>query len=319
MDHWGYYNGPNSSNGSLFPAHTVLGHAIPGADRTPHWPCTSANMLTSVTYKGGGKKEFEYEPNRLTSGEIIGGGPYQRDSGICLRDGSRFRHPVRISRRRSIRYGYLLYVGRYGKSLFGQYVHISYQQHEFQCAVRSERIADRLSAGQRDSSGRLLHALPVLVFRSVFGFLTGDIHALRCRHDARTSELFVTHLPSPNLLCMATGAVAGTKPVFGRRDPAGLLQPPERSGEHHVSRNQWSAHGLPADGRSQRSAESVQRTEQNRIGHRQKLRSVIPTHSTLTVPKRLPLPSANNPYLHGSLSRPKSFRSAEPEGVIIAP
>lgn len=46
------------------------------------------------------------------------------------------RHPVRISRRRSIRYGYLLYVGRYGKSLFGQYVHISYQQHEFQCAVR---------------------------------------------------------------------------------------------------------------------------------------------------------------------------------------
>jgi len=30
-------------------------------------------MLTSVTYKGGGKKEFEYEPNRLTSGEIIGG------------------------------------------------------------------------------------------------------------------------------------------------------------------------------------------------------------------------------------------------------
>lgn len=44
-------------------------------------------------------------------------------------------------------------------------------------------------------------------------------------------------------------------------DPAGLLQPPERSGEHHVSRNQWSAHGLPADGRSQRSAESVQRTE----------------------------------------------------------
>ena len=73
MDHWGYYNGPNSSNGSLFPAHTVLGHAIPGADLTPHWPCTSANMLTSVTYKGGGKKEFEYEPNRLTSGEIIGG------------------------------------------------------------------------------------------------------------------------------------------------------------------------------------------------------------------------------------------------------
>ena len=73
MDHWGYYNGPNSSNGSLFPAHTVLGHAISGADRTPHWPYTSANMLTSVTYKGGGKKEFEYEPNRLTSGEIIGG------------------------------------------------------------------------------------------------------------------------------------------------------------------------------------------------------------------------------------------------------
>lgn len=73
MDHWGYYNGPNSSNGSRFPAHTVLGHAIPGADRTPHWPYTSANMLTSVTYKGGGKKEFEYEPNRLTSGEIIGG------------------------------------------------------------------------------------------------------------------------------------------------------------------------------------------------------------------------------------------------------
>lgn len=219
MDHWGYYNGPNSSNGSLFPAHTVLGHAIPGADRTPHWPCTSANMLTSVTYKGGGKKEFEYEPEPVDFGRDHRRCPYQRDSGICLRDGSRFRHPVRISRRRSIRYGYLLYVGRYGKSLFGQYVHISYQQHEFQCAVRSERIADRLSAGQRDSSGRLLHALPVLVFRSVFGFLTGDIHALRCRHDARTSELFVTHLPSPNLLCMATGAVAGTKPVFGRRGP----------------------------------------------------------------------------------------------------
>lgn len=73
MDHWGYYNGPNSSNGSLFPAHTVLGHAISGADRTPHWPYASANMLTSVTYKGGGKKEFEYEPNQLTSGEIIGG------------------------------------------------------------------------------------------------------------------------------------------------------------------------------------------------------------------------------------------------------
>ena len=130
----------------------------------------------------------------------------------------------------------------------------------------------------------------------------------------------IRHAPTfPEPLMHGNGAVAGTKPVFGRRDPAGLLQPPERSGEHHVSRNQWSAHGLPADGRSQRSAESVQRTEQNRIGHRQKLRSVIPTHSTLTVPKRLPLPSANNPYLHGSLSRPKSFRSAEPEGVIIAP
>lgn len=103
-------------------------------------------------------------------------------------------------------------------------------------------------------------------------------------------------------------------------DPAGL--PTNHRSEAASTtflRNQWSAHGLPADGRSQRSAESVQRTEQNRIGHRQKLRSVIPTHSTLTVPKRLPLPSANNPYLHGSLSRPKSFRSAEPEGVIIAP
>ncbi|MFQ8806292.1 MAG: hypothetical protein ACLR8Y_15915 [Alistipes indistinctus] len=44
-------------------------------------------------------------------------------------------------------------------------------------------------------------------------------HALRCRYDARTSELFVTHLPSPNFLCMATWSVAGTKPVIQPTGP----------------------------------------------------------------------------------------------------
>lgn len=73
MDHWGYYNGPNSSNGNAFPTHTVQGHLIPGADRSPHWPYTAANILTSITYKGGGKKELEYEPNQSTSGAVIGG------------------------------------------------------------------------------------------------------------------------------------------------------------------------------------------------------------------------------------------------------
>lgn len=73
MDHWGYYNGPNTGNGKMFPAHTVRGHAIEGADRSPRWPYMIANMLTSITYKGGGKKEFEYEQNQLPSGKIVGG------------------------------------------------------------------------------------------------------------------------------------------------------------------------------------------------------------------------------------------------------
>ena len=73
MDHWGYYNGPTTGNGKMFPAHTVRGHAIEGADRSPRWPYMTANMLTSITYKGGGKKEFEYEQNQLPSGKIVGG------------------------------------------------------------------------------------------------------------------------------------------------------------------------------------------------------------------------------------------------------
>lgn len=73
MDHWGYYNGPNTSNGHQYPTHIVQGHTIAGADRSPHWPYTMANILTSITYKGGGKKEFEYEPNQLASGQIVGG------------------------------------------------------------------------------------------------------------------------------------------------------------------------------------------------------------------------------------------------------
>lgn len=73
IDHWGYYNGPNTSNGYQYPTHTVQGHSIAGADRAPHWPYTAANILTSITYKNGGKKEFEYEPNQLSSGLVIGG------------------------------------------------------------------------------------------------------------------------------------------------------------------------------------------------------------------------------------------------------
>ena len=63
LDHWGYYNGPGSSANSLYPAYSVMAQEFSGADRMPHWPYTSANILTSITYRNGGKKVFEYEPN----------------------------------------------------------------------------------------------------------------------------------------------------------------------------------------------------------------------------------------------------------------
>ena len=70
FDHWGYYNGPNSHHGHTFPSYTVKLKKIDGADRSPFWPYTSANILTSIHYKNGGKQEFKYEPNDRLSGTI---------------------------------------------------------------------------------------------------------------------------------------------------------------------------------------------------------------------------------------------------------
>ena len=78
-DHWGYFNGTGSSNNSYYPTYEMHGQVIEGADRSPHWPQTMADMLTDIVYKGGGRKQFEYEANMAAGGysgseTIIGGG-----------------------------------------------------------------------------------------------------------------------------------------------------------------------------------------------------------------------------------------------------
>lgn len=61
-DHFGYYNGPNSSKGYNYPK-GGFSEDMPdkGADKEPHWPYTMADMLTEIQYKGGGRKVFRYE------------------------------------------------------------------------------------------------------------------------------------------------------------------------------------------------------------------------------------------------------------------
>ena len=78
-DHWGYFNGNGSSNNKHIPTYEAFGQVIQGADRSPHWPQTMANMLTDIIYKGGGRKTFEYEANialddPITNKTITGGG-----------------------------------------------------------------------------------------------------------------------------------------------------------------------------------------------------------------------------------------------------
>ncbi len=75
-DHFGYYNGPNSSKGYNYPK-GGFSEDMPdkGADKEPHWPYTMADMLSEITYKGGGRKVFKYEPQsaseRISAGVRI--------------------------------------------------------------------------------------------------------------------------------------------------------------------------------------------------------------------------------------------------------
>lgn len=78
-DHWGYFNGEGSSNGKYIPTYELHGHLFEGADRSPKFPQTAADMLTDIVYKGGGRKTFEYEANIAADGYlgdqfITGGG-----------------------------------------------------------------------------------------------------------------------------------------------------------------------------------------------------------------------------------------------------
>ena len=78
-DHWGYFNGTGSSKGGYIPTYEIHGHVVEGADRSPKFPQTAADMLTDIVYKGGGRKKFEYEANVAADGyfgekTIIGGG-----------------------------------------------------------------------------------------------------------------------------------------------------------------------------------------------------------------------------------------------------
>jgi len=78
-DHWGYFNGTGSSQGGYIPTYEIHGHVVEGADRSPKFPQTAADMLTDIVYKGGGRKKFEYEANVAAGGyfgekAIIGGG-----------------------------------------------------------------------------------------------------------------------------------------------------------------------------------------------------------------------------------------------------
>lgn len=78
-DHWGYFNGTGSSQGGYIPTYEIHGHVVEGADRSPKFPQTAADMLTDIVYKGGGRKKFEYEANVAADGyfgekTIIGGG-----------------------------------------------------------------------------------------------------------------------------------------------------------------------------------------------------------------------------------------------------
>jgi len=75
-DHWGYFNGEGSSKGSYIPEHEVHGHKVDGADRTPHFPQSAADMLTDIVYKGGGRKKFEYESNMVRPQDFMGNNPY---------------------------------------------------------------------------------------------------------------------------------------------------------------------------------------------------------------------------------------------------
>ena len=78
-DHWGYFNGTGSSQGGYIPTYEIHGHVVEGADRSPKFPQTAADMLTDIVYKGGGRKKFEDEANVAADGyfgekTIIGGG-----------------------------------------------------------------------------------------------------------------------------------------------------------------------------------------------------------------------------------------------------
>lgn len=74
-DHWGYFNGEGSSKGSYIPQHEVHGYKVDGADRTPHFPQSAADMLTDIVYKGGGRKKFVYESNMVASSRFHGQQP----------------------------------------------------------------------------------------------------------------------------------------------------------------------------------------------------------------------------------------------------
>ena len=63
FDHWGYYNG--KSNTTFFPTE--------GADRSPSFAHTTANILTRVYNNLGGYVDYEYENNKLINGSIVGG------------------------------------------------------------------------------------------------------------------------------------------------------------------------------------------------------------------------------------------------------
>lgn len=76
QDYWGYYNG--AGNASLLPRQQIrvsngLDYFIGHADRTPHAERMKAGIIETITYPTGGKTEFVFEANDITTWTTIQG------------------------------------------------------------------------------------------------------------------------------------------------------------------------------------------------------------------------------------------------------
>ncbi|MFC2123940.1 hypothetical protein ACFLU5_03935 [Bacteroidota bacterium] len=67
QDHWGYYNGKNEFEDTILPAV----ENYDGADRDACGNCSKGGSIEKVIYPTGGYTEFDFEPNSITTTEMI--------------------------------------------------------------------------------------------------------------------------------------------------------------------------------------------------------------------------------------------------------